>query len=155
MRIARRAINIRPLRGQLKPSAHQAAEPGLQATTHNASRTRHARVLPDEGSVFAPSYHDLLFTKITKPMIGFDRSAFAASPDLSEFGNQNVNRVNARFMTKVFRSFLSKIRTGKALRLPVVLITQTNLSKAFPERASPGRCLAHSLSWFSPGRKPV
>jgi len=40
--------------------------------------------------------------------IGFDRSAFAASPDSSGFGNQNVNRVNVRFMTKVFRSILSK-----------------------------------------------
>jgi len=45
-------------------------------------------------------------------MIGFDRSAFAANPDLSRFGNQNVNRVNVRFMTKVFRSILSKIETN-------------------------------------------
>jgi len=45
-------------------------------------------------------------------MIGFDRSAFAASPDMSGFGNQNVHRVNVRFMTKVFRSVLSKIDTN-------------------------------------------
>jgi len=51
-------------------------------------------------------------------MIGFDRSAFAASPDLSGFGNQNVNRVNVRFITKDFRSFLSKIRTRQVCHLP-------------------------------------
>jgi len=44
-------------------------------------------------------------------MIGFDRSAFVAGPDLSGRGNQNVNRVTLQFMTKVFRSFLSKIRS--------------------------------------------
>jgi hypothetical protein len=128
----------------------------VRATAHNAPRAQSDwRALPDEGSAFAPSHHDLLFTKITKPMIGFDRSAFAASPDLSGFSNQNVNRVNARFMTKVFRSFLSKFRTRKALCFPVVLITQTNLSKAFPERASPVRYLAHSLNQSSHGRKQV
>jgi len=42
-------------------------------------------------------------------MIGFDRSAFAANLDVSGFGDQNVNRVVVRFMTKVFRSFLSKL----------------------------------------------
>jgi hypothetical protein len=43
-------------------------------------------------------------------MIGFDRSAFVAGPDLSGLSNQNVNRVRVQFMTKVFRSVLSKIR---------------------------------------------
>ncbi|PYS83191.1 MAG: hypothetical protein DMF70_07085 [Acidobacteria bacterium] len=44
-------------------------------------------------------------------MIGFDRSAFVAGPDWSGLGNQNVNRVTLQFMTKVFRSFLSKFRS--------------------------------------------
>ena len=48
-------------------------------------------------------------------MIGFDRSAFAAGPDLSELDNQNANRVCEQFMTKVFRSVLSKIRSSKDL----------------------------------------
>ena len=69
-------------------------------------------------------------------MIGFDRSAFAASPELSGFGNQNVNRVNVRFMTKVFRSILSKFEPDKTSRSSVVLITKSNLSKAFPSGAS-------------------
>jgi len=50
-------------------------------------------------------------------MIGFDRSAFDASPP-GEFGNQNVNRVNVRFMTKDFRSILPKNWTRQASRRP-------------------------------------
>src|SRR6266498_3520190 len=69
-------------------------------------------------------------------MIGFDRSAFAASPDLPRFGNQNVNRVNVRFITKDFRSILPKIRTGQASSPSVVLITRTNLNKRFWSDAS-------------------
>jgi len=51
-------------------------------------------------------------------MIGFDRSALVANPTCG-IGNQNVNRVvTVRFMTKVFRSILSKVRTRQALRRP-------------------------------------
>jgi hypothetical protein len=49
--------------------------------------------------------YDSLFTAL---MIGFDRSALVANP-ASGTGNQNVDRVvTVRFMTKVFRSILSK-----------------------------------------------
>ena len=50
-------------------------------------------------------------SRFTTQMIGFDRSAFVAGPDLSGLRHQNVNRVTLQFMTKVFRSVLSKIRS--------------------------------------------
>ena len=71
-------------------------------------------------------------------MIGFDRSAFAASPDLSGFGNQNVNRVNVRLITKDFRSIPSKTRNRQMCHSPVVLVTRTNLIKRFFGGASRG-----------------
>jgi len=53
-------------------------------------------------------------------MIGFDRSALVANPSVGT-GNQNVNRVVVlRFMTKVFRSILSKIRIRQAWCLSFV-----------------------------------
>ena len=64
----------------------------------------------------APPIHDLRFT-IYCFMIGFDRSALVANPTCG-IGNQNVNRVVVRFMTKVFRSILSKVRTRQALARP-------------------------------------
>src|ERR1700741_1476893 len=61
-------------------------------------------------------------------MIGFDRSALVANPACGT-GNQNVNRVVAvRFMTKVFRSILSKIRTEQAFDLLVLIIAKQILA---------------------------
>jgi hypothetical protein len=58
---------------------------------------------PNQGS------HHSRFTILCYQLIGFDRSAFVAGPHCG-LGNQNVNRVYVQFMTKVFRSVLSKIR---------------------------------------------
>ncbi|PYS44883.1 MAG: hypothetical protein DMF71_02020 [Acidobacteria bacterium] len=57
-------------------------------------------------------------SRFTLLLIGFDRSAFAASPDLSGPDNQKVNRVVVRFMTKVFRSILSKVEPDKPFAHP-------------------------------------
>jgi hypothetical protein len=115
--IARGTINIRPLRGR-RLSAHQAAKP------HNT---------------VGPAPNDSRFLRFTK----YQRSDSIGAPSppgrLIGPSNQNVNRVVLRFMTKVFRSFLSKFRIRQASRPSVVLITKTNLSKALPERASVGR----------------
>ena len=73
-----------------------------------AFRTAGGRAASRVGSSALPfTIYHLRFTTL---MIGFDRSAFVAGP-LCGLGNQNVNRVCVRFMTKVFRSVLPKIRS--------------------------------------------
>ena|ERR1700730_11923279 len=69
-----------------KPEAFRTSggRAGTLATgVHNTSRTHSMRGCwrTKETSV-APSHHDLLFTNYEIPMIGFDRSAFAAIPRL-------------------------------------------------------------------------
>src|SRR5215471_17663672 len=68
-------------------------------------------------------------------MIGFDRSALVAHPTCGT-GSQNVNRVVVRFMTKVFWSILSKIRTRQAETLIFRIITKPNDNKRPCEGAS-------------------
>jgi hypothetical protein len=116
--IARGTINIRPLRGRRRLSAHQAAKP------HNA---------------VGPAPNDSRFLRFTNCRRSDSIGAPSPPGRLTGPSNQNVNRVVRRFMAKVFRSFLSKIRIRQASRPSVVLITKTNLSKALPERASVGR----------------
>ena len=106
MGIARGTINIRPLRGR-RLSAHQAAKP------HNT---------------VGPAPNDSRFLRFTK----YQRSDSIGAPSppgrLIGPSNQNVNRVVLRFMTKVFRSFLSKIRTRQVFS-SLVLITKRILAK--------------------------
>jgi hypothetical protein len=84
------AINISPLRGEATAS---------EARNHAAI-----------SQAYAPLPFTIYHLRFTTQMIGFDRSAFVAGPRCG-LGNQNVNRVTLQFMTKVFRSVLSKIRS--------------------------------------------
>src|SRR6266851_7881629 len=88
-----------------------ATAPGTDLESYKrlpAYRPQKPRHETGRGALPFTIYH-LRFTVL---VIGFDRSAFAAGPDLSGLGNQNVNLVTLRSMTKVFRSILSKIRSS-------------------------------------------
>jgi len=72
-------------------------------------------------------------------MIGFDRSALVARPPGA---NQNVkSRIVGivRLITKVFRSFLSKVRNRQAQGLSRRIIAKADNNKAFCGRASAAR----------------
>src|SRR5215472_1498583 len=83
-------------------------------------------------------------------MIGFDRSALVAHPTCGT-GNQNVNRVVVRFMTKVFWSILSKIRTRQAEGSSFV-ITKPNDNKRSCKGASRSIFGSRAAYCGEPGR---
>ena len=81
-------------------------------------------------------------------MIGFDRSAFDAGPSLWA-GNQNVNRVNVRFITKVFRSILPKIEPDKRHAVRRIKYEEESYQTLLQQRKSPviASGLVHRLVW--------
>gem|GEM_PF-6017825 len=87
-------------------------------------------------------------------MIGFDRSAFVAGPDLSGLGNQNVNRVCVQFMTKVFRSVLSKIRSLTDL-LEVHQSCNQQRSEILAERLASAQGISGAVFQSGTGVPPV
>jgi hypothetical protein len=137
--IARGTINIRPLRGH-RPSAHKRESRNLtQANAHNTSRTQSKWRAWQKKEALSLLLITIYYSRITNCQRSDSIGAPSPPGRLTGPSNQNVNRVVRRFMAKVFRSFLSKIRIRQAPRPSVVLITKTNLSKALPERASVGR----------------
>ena len=68
-------------------------------------------------------------------MIGFDRSAFDAGPSLGA-GNQNVNRVNVRFMNEGLSEHPTKKLNQTSVTPSVVFSTRGNPTKRFSSSAS-------------------
>jgi len=94
-------------------------------------RQSRKRIAPERSHRFTICYSRFTKTKRSDSIGAPSSPAYKAGPAIKK-----ENRVVVRFMTKVFRSILSKIRTRQVFHSPVVLITKTNLSKAFWEGAS-------------------
>ena len=82
------------------------------------------------------SYHSrFTIHYLLTAMIGFDRSAFAAGPSLWA-GNQNVNRVNVRFINEGLSEHPTKKLSQTSVTPSVVLSTRMNPIKRFFSSAS-------------------
>jgi hypothetical protein len=137
------------LRESQRLSAHQSAKPQLYPDRSAQCASNPIRLAGPAGRRKRIRSFSSRFTihEITKPMIGFDRSAFAASPDWSGFGNQNVNRVNVRLITKDFRSIPSKTRNRQVYHSPLVLITRDESYQTLLRRRKSPAPLSGVLHW--------
>jgi hypothetical protein len=91
------------------------------------SRIRIAPALPT---------HDLLFTNYSVPMIGFDRSAFAASPDLYGVRQSKCESSECSIHNEGLPEHPIKNSNRTSVTPSVVSITRTNLNKRFCSGAS-------------------
>jgi hypothetical protein len=84
--------------------------PEIQLAHCGAQRPTAQKTAKPQANGSGASYSRFTIHYLLLQLIGSDRSAFAASRHKVP-GNQKLkNRVNVRFMTKVFWSILSKIR---------------------------------------------